>query len=221
MSNYPLAKPTAARPTAGFPRFAETHERQIKIERFVTKYVETLKLSQAYKDAFLVEDTTYARNAAKALLAIPVVRDEVDRRINNKQVLAEITAERINIELAKMAFADPRKLFKTVVETDKDGNTTLTSVLRQAHELDADIAAAITGVNMTQTGKISMKMVDKRAALMDLAKLNGLLVDKKEIKHTLVQTDDLTPEELDEIEALERGLADGSVIDVTPDDEDE
>ena len=221
MSEYPLSRATASRPTPGFPRMAETHERQIKIERFITKYVETMKLSQAYKDAFLVEDTAHARRAAKELLAIAVVRNEIDRRIHNKQVIAEITAERINIELAKMAFADPRKLFKTVIETDQNGDTKAVSVLRQAHELDDDIAAAITGVNMTQTGKISMKMIDKRAALMDLAKINGLLVDKKEIKHTLVQTDDLTPEELDEIEALERGIADGGVIDVTPDDEDE
>lgn len=199
---------TKPKPTAGFPLLADSHELQVKIERFITAYVEHLSPARAYKDAFLVENTTNARDQAHKLLKNAVVRAEVDRRVNNKQVLADVTRERINIELARMAFADTRKLFK-VVEVEEGGRTVEKSVLREAHEIDDDTAAALSGIQVSASGRVSVKTVDKRAALMDLAKLNGLLVDKKQVRVT-VTTDDVDPDELDQLD--EGVVLDGELV---------
>jgi hypothetical protein len=43
---------------------------------------------------------------------------------------------------------------------------------------DADALAAITEVRRTATGEITVKLADKRQALMDLARLKGWVAEK-------------------------------------------
>ena len=96
-----------------------------------------------------------------------------------------ISKMRIVEELAKVAFSDPRK----IMEWDKDGNFKAVA----STELDADSAAAISGVKVVRGktvenkhGTISIpdlvvpEMHNKREALMDLAKLLGYTEEKSD-----------------------------------------
>jgi phage terminase small subunit len=60
--------------------------------------------------------------------------------------------------------------------------------------LDPDVLPAITEISI-KDGKVRVKLADKRAALMDLAKLRGWLVEKRETRKVLCWAD-LTDEEL-------------------------
>jgi phage terminase small subunit len=100
-----------------------------------------------------------------------------------------VSKERLSRELARLAFADARKFF----DWGPDGVT-----VRPSQRLTDDEAAAVIEVSQTTTaegGTIRVKLADKRAALMDLAKLHGHIVDRKDVRVIKSYTD-LSDEEL-------------------------
>lgn len=121
------------------------------------------------------------------------VAAEIEKR---RQKLAEklgVTKERIVEELAKIGFSDIRKAIKwnghLVREEDNPdgGDVLVIKELRNNHvllvdseDLDADTAAAIAQISQNATGGISLKMHDKRGALVDLGKHLGMFVEKHE-----------------------------------------
>lgn len=74
----------------------------------------------------------------------------------------QITTERILQERARLAFFDPQKLY------DKNGQRI------PIHQLDADTAAAIAGVEHDRFGRIKIKLADKNASLTSLEKQRGM-----------------------------------------------
>lgn len=115
-----------------------------------------------------------------------------------------ITKERIAAELAKIGFADIRKAVRwgrSPIDTASE-NAAPTGLgiypveLIPSELIDDDIAAAVAEVSLTQTG-IKIKMYDKRAALVDLARMMGFMVDKQEVLHKgRISVSNLTDEEL-------------------------
>lgn len=98
------------------------------------------------------------------------VKAEIDKRRTEVLNSFRITTERTYLEIARLAFADPRKFFNA------DGS------IKPIHELDDDCAAAIAGIDFDEikadgivighTRKI--KQWDKNAALEKAAKILGL-----------------------------------------------
>lgn len=92
----------------------------------------------------------------------------------------DITTENVLAEYAKAAFFDPKDLFH------EDGR------LKQVHELDNQVSAAIAGLSVTQVGgskegwieEIKYKFADKLKALDGLSKQLGLFQDNINIKHS-------------------------------------
>lgn len=78
------------------------------------------------------------------------------------EVAAVVTRERLLREVARLAFADPRRLLR------EDGT------MLQLHELDDDTAAAIASVEVDEYGKLKYKLWDKGAAQEKLAKHLGV-----------------------------------------------
>lgn len=82
----------------------------------------------------------------------------------------ELTAERTRLEIARLAYFDPRKLF------DKEGHPLAITAL------DDDTAAAIAGIEVVTQGNAEMgfgevrkvRIADKNAALEKAAKIVGL-----------------------------------------------
>ncbi len=100
-----------------------------------------------------------------------------------------VTKASISRELARMAFADHRRLFRW---TEKGVEVIPSDTLSD------DDAAAVVEVSHTVTesgGTIRVRLGDKRQALMDLAKLHGHIVDRKDVR-VIRNVEDLTDEEL-------------------------
>ena len=90
----------------------------------------------------------------------------------------EISQDRVLAEYAKLAFLDPRRFYDE------------TGALKPVHLLDADVAAALVGVdvvdsfdkeNQSTTTTKKVKFVDKKGALDSVARHLGMFKDKVEV----------------------------------------
>ena len=126
---------------------------------------------KCYMDAYPnVRKVGTADAAASRLLKDVKVQEYIQKRRANVEKKTEITMERIEREYEKIAFLDPRKFY------NPDGT------LKEIHELDADTAAALAGMDVSRfkLGKDAdwetikkIKFVDKKGALDSLTKIKG------------------------------------------------
>jgi phage terminase small subunit len=103
------------------------------------------------------------------------LENEIAEAKKEQSERTKITADRIIKELARIAFIDPRKVFKW----GPDGVT-----LRPSDELTEDEAAIVAEVSETITesgGSIKGKRFDKLKALELLGRHLGMFVDRTEI----------------------------------------
>jgi phage terminase small subunit len=136
-----------------------------------------------------------ADSQASRLLKVPAVAAAIAAKQQPRLEKLEITAERVLSEIAKLAFFDPRRLFRD------DG--TLIAIT----QLDDDTAAAIAGLEVYvekddgepigETKKF--KLADKGANLERLGRHLKLFTDRVEHKHsgTLKVIAELSDEELE------------------------
>jgi phage terminase small subunit len=134
-----------------------------KEEMFAQSYARTGSSRQAAIDCDLGIQTAYG------WLKRPHIQKRIDEMITRRFARAEITAERVMTELARIAFADPRDLY------DDKGD------LLPVHLLSDDAAAVLAEikVELKLTGRgdqasvvelKNIKIADKMAALSLLAK---------------------------------------------------
>lgn len=143
--------------------------------------------TEAYADAGYKGDRT-AASRLSTNVNIRARVDEITGKVNERVIdKLAITKERVAAELAKIAFLDIREAVKwgrSPVDTQSEnanpnGLGIYPVELVPSEMISDDAAAAISEVSLTQTG-VKIKMHDKRAALMDLAKLMGFIVEKHE-----------------------------------------
>jgi phage terminase small subunit len=133
-----------------------------KHERFAREYVTDRNGTQAAIRAGYSKRS--AAEQAYDLLRNPQIASRVDELSQRTLRQADITAERVMLELARLAFADERKLF------DEKG------VLKAPHTLDDDTAAAISSMEFAEPAKGKkqgavrrVRLAGKEAALRMLA----------------------------------------------------
>jgi phage terminase small subunit len=97
-----------------------------------------------------------------------------------------ITAQRVADELARLAFTRMPQLADVRTEVGPDGTQHRRLVIKDFSTADADALAAITEVRRTASGEITIKLCDKRQALMDIAKVKGWVADKPQEQRQLV-----------------------------------
>ncbi len=174
-----------------------------KQRRFVTEYLSNGRnAAAAYRAAYdtkltgkslanrASEMTTQAGIASVIAAADAKAAAALDRAVARYA----ITKERISDELAKLAFVDSRRVYRW----DEKGVTVLNS-----DELPDDVAAAVVSVSHTVTkdgGTIRVQLADKRAALMDLARLHGHIIEKRDLR-VIRSLGDLTDDELASLRA--------------------
>lgn len=112
----------------------------------------------------------------------PEIIARVDEILGRAAKKAEVTAEMVIRELAKIGFSDIRNAVKwgskaALAEGDTDANHV---ELIASTVIDDDTAAAIAEVSQNATGGLKVKLHDKRAALVDLGRYLGLFKDKVE-----------------------------------------
>lgn len=145
-------------------------------QRFVEEYLLDLNATQAAIRAGYSERS--ARFTATELLATPEIQEAVRVAQAARSARTEITADRVVLELARVAFADLRDVASW--ESVYDGHAERTRFVlsfRDSEEISAEAAAAVAEVSHTSNG-FRLKMHSKTKALELLARHFGLLEDR-------------------------------------------
>lgn len=157
-----------------------------KQELFCKEYLVDLNATQAAIRAGYSEKT--ANEQGSQNLVKLSIQNRIQELFKGRSERTQITADRVLQEYARIGFSDIRKLYK------EDGT------LKMPNELDDDIAAALSGIdvteewgfdedgNRTRTGETKkVKMYNKQGALDSLAKHLGLFeVDNKQKASELI-----------------------------------
>lgn len=140
---------------------------------FVTEYLVDFNATGAYRRAGFSQSPSDAtvRSAAARLIARPEIQDLVQAGVKARLDRAKLDADRVDQEIARLAFADIRGLY------NPDGS------MKLPHEWDDATAAAVSGVEVTEAAGVPVavrkaKMHEKVAALTLAAKRLGLLTEK-------------------------------------------
>jgi len=145
-----------------------------KQERFVQEYIIDLNATQAAIRAGYSAKTANEQGAR--LLTNVSVRSEIDEALAARAKRTEIDADRVLLELRRLAFFDIRRIFNA------DGS------LKRITDLDDDTAAAIMSVEMVEIGTDGQlaiskkyKASDKKGALELAMRHLGMLKDKLDL----------------------------------------
>ena len=121
---------------------------------------------------------------------IDLCRAEADAAAAKTAARYVVSKERISHALACMAFADPREFYAW-----REGGDV---ALKPSADLTDTQAAAVQSVSsaVTKYGRsLKVELADRRGALMDLAKLHGHIVEKKDVR-VIKSLEDLSEAEL-------------------------
>ena len=163
---------------------------------------------------------------AQALLRHPVVAQTIRSKLRtleltrqNRFEALQITEERIIDVLSTLALFDPRE----IIQWGPRGVTVTRST-----DLPIEAVFAIREILVLADGGMRFKFADRRAALMDLARIRGMITDKSASFHFHEDLARMTPEdqkkrvgELLEFAANLRVPGGDDIIDVSPDPEEE
>lgn len=137
---------------------------------FCAEYIVDLNATQAAIRAGYSEHT--ARQMGTENLSKPVISAEIERLKAERLQRVGITADRVLIELARLAYSDPRKLYR------EDGS------MKPPAEWDDDTAASVSAVETEEHGGDDpatvrrVKRWDKKSALELLGKHLGIFADR-------------------------------------------
>lgn len=161
-----------------------------KQQRFVEEYLIDLNATQAAIRAGYSAATAYSignENLSKPDISAAISAAQAQRADRTR-----ITQDRVLKELARIGFSDMRKLLKwtgnqpvmDIVAAEDSGEIEITAAnfitLFDSDTLDDDTAACISEISQTKEGAIKVKLYDKRAALVDIARHLGMFVTKVE-----------------------------------------
>ncbi len=190
-----------------------------KHQRFVEEYLVDLNATQAAIRAGYTAAT--ANRQASRLLSNADIQEAITAGRARLSRKTGITQERVLAEYAKLAFVDPRKLYR------EDGRPV------PIPELDDDTAAAVAGVEVSEEyeGKgearqfvgytRKVKLADKKGALDSIARHLGMFVDRTELSgpkggpiHAVADVSDAVKRAVEEVH---RSAAGGSDAPPVPD----
>lgn len=152
--------------------------------RFAIEYVACGVATTAALNAGYSDKTAYAQGSA--LLKHPEVMAEIERRKTNieKRVLGryEVTREKIVRELATLGFSNMSDY--TAIDGNDivlDMSTVDRDQLGAVKEITSEVYTEGRGDEARAVKRTKFSLYDKRAALMDLAKLEGHVVDRQQL----------------------------------------
>ena len=161
-----------------------------KQSRFVEEYPIDLNATQAAIRAGYSAKTAYSQG--QRLLKHVEVSQAISDALSQRSQRTEITQDRVLQELAKIGFADMRKLLRwtgnrpqmneDVAEESGEVEISVANFIQlfDSDELDDDIAASISEISQTKDGALKVKLHDKQAALVSIGRHLGMFTDKVE-----------------------------------------
>jgi predicted nucleic acid-binding OB-fold protein len=177
---------------------AKPRDLTAKQQAFVTEYLRNGRnAGAAYRSAYGSKASPKSSSEeGQRLLKHPVISRQVVEVAEKVTEAQGLTREGLVANVAKLANYDLRGAF----EWDKDGKITL----KASDQIPDDLAFAITSVEKRADGTIKLGFADKRAAAVDLAKLRGWLVERREVRK-IKSFDDLSDEELNALANTRQG----------------
>lgn len=161
-----------------------------KQARFVEEYLIDLNATQAAIRA----GYTHPDVQGPRLLGNVGVAKAIEAAQSARAKRTAITQDRVLAELAKIGFADMRKLLKwtgnrTVMDeltAEETGEVEIRAAnlvtLFDSDELPDDVAAAVSEISQTKDGALKVKLHDKQAALVAIGRHLGMFKDR--VEHT-------------------------------------
>lgn len=157
-----------------------------KQQSFADEYLVDLNATQAAIRAGYSEKT--AGSQGFELLKKPEIADAIQSAMQERAERTGITQDRVLRELARIGFADIRKVVTwgntELRVTDSSGEDAIEVyhglALKAADEIDDETAAAIAEVSQGRDG-LKIKFHDKRAALVDIGRHLGMFKEKVEM----------------------------------------
>lgn len=148
-----------------------------KWAKFVDEYLKDFSPTAAYMRSFGGSRINAQKQGKALILRNGWVRAQIQKRSEGRITLADITPERITLELARLAMLDPRKVMRTNVVEDEDGNTSIVEVAIPLPMLDEDTARAVKKISVDARGNRVVETHDKIAALTALSRFIGMNPD--------------------------------------------
>jgi phage terminase small subunit len=165
-----------------------------KQQRFVEEYLIDLKAGPAYRRAGYKGDDNVCAVEGHRLLSNPKIAAAIERAMAKRSARTEITQDRVLEELARIGFADMRKLLRWTgnlprmdeASAEESGEVEITAAnfvqLFDSDELDDDVAACVSEISQTKDGALKVKLHDKQAALVAIGRHLGMFKDR--VEHT-------------------------------------
>ena len=123
-------------------------------QAFVDEYMIDLNQSQAILRAGFTGKPTSAKTAATRMMSNVHVKVEVARRLAERADRTQITADRVLLELAAIAFFDVRKVFdeknqlKKIVELDEQTARAISSIETEANNVGHTVFSTTKKIKM-------------------------------------------------------------------------
>lgn len=158
---------------------------------FVREYLIDMNATQAAIRAGFSEKTAYSQG--QRLLKNVEVAAAIQSAMDKRAARTEITQDMVLNELAKIGFADMRKLLRWTgnrpqMDEDRAEETGAVEIsvanfvqLFDSDELDENIVGAISEISQTKEGALKVKLHDKQAALVNIGKHLGMFKERVEI----------------------------------------
>lgn len=142
-----------------------------KQQMFVKEYLIDLNATQAAIRAGYSANTAYS--IGQENLKKPEIVQAIQEAMEKREKRTEITAERVLMELAKIAFSDLNQF----VEVNEDGKI----IVKPSNQIDGTVLSEISE-SVTQNGRTrKVKLHDKMKALELIGRHLAMFTDKQEI----------------------------------------
>lgn len=123
---------------------------------------------------------------ASRILRRQVVREAVERaearareRVEQELERYALDRERLATRLVHFAFTDMHQLIDMVPVLNEQGQQIGQSLqLKPLDQIPPEARSAITKLGITDKGKLTVELPDRRACIMDIARLKGWVTDK-------------------------------------------
>lgn len=166
-----------------------------KRKRFVEEYLVDLNAARSYRAAGFAGNDNVCAVEGHRLLSDPNVAAAIAEAQTKRSERTQITQDRVLAELAKIGFADMRKLLRWTGnlpkmdedEAEETGEVSISVAnfvqLFDSDELDDEIAACIAEISQTKDGALKVKLHDKQAALVSIGRHLGMFNDRVVVEH--------------------------------------
>jgi phage terminase small subunit len=170
-------------------------------KQFAREYLVDLNATRAYQAVYPNVTARTAEVNGSKLLSNTKVSAFITELVAERGKRTEVTADRVVLELAKIAFLDTRKLFTP-------------NGVKPADQWTDDESAAVAGFEAGPLGIKKVKLWNRVEALQLLGKHLGLFADKLHVTGSVQSSGPdltkLTDEQLQQIESIIRAADAGS-----------